>query len=254
VNAPDRARNTIFGEVARLYHDARPTYPDALFDAVVAYGALQPRARVLEIGAGTGKATVEWLRRGLDVVALEPSPGMAAVLAETGVDAEATTFEAWTVQPEAFRLVTAAQAWHWVTGPDRYDRAVAALAPGGVLALFWNKPREFDGALGADVETAYQQYAPELAEDVAKNWPLRHTANEMAATDGLDDTEQRDFVWTQRYTTDEYVKLLGTHSNHRMLGDERRDGLHHAVREVLDAHGGTVEVVYDVELYLARRA
>jgi hypothetical protein len=39
-----------------------------------------------------------------------------------------------------------------------------------------------------------------------------------------------------------------------MLPDEQRAALHTAVDEVVDAHGGRVEVAYDVSLFLARRA
>jgi SAM-dependent methyltransferase len=254
VSAPERARNTVFGEVANLYHESRPSYPDAVFDAVCAFGSLRVGDRALEIGAGTGKATLKWLARGLDVVALEPSPGMADVLAGTGVRVVATTFEAWNVEPAAFRLVTAAQAWHWVTGDDRFAKAAHALEPGGVLALLWNKPRDFDGPLGAAVDAVYRRVAPALAADTTKSWNLEANLDDMRSTPELRDAELRGLAWTQEYTTAEYVRLLGTHSDHRMLPDEQRTALHTAVGEVVDAYGGRVEVVYDVSLFLARRA
>jgi hypothetical protein len=39
-----------------------------------------------------------------------------------------------------------------------------------------------------------------------------------------------------------------------MLPDGQRTRLHSAVGDVIDRHGGRVDVVYDVELYLSRRA
>jgi hypothetical protein len=38
-----------------------------------------------------------------------------------------------------------------------------------------------------------------------------------------------------------------------MLPEEQRVRLHRAVGEVIDRHGGSVDVVYDVQLYLATR-
>ena len=70
----------VFGEIADEYDRARPSYPDELFDAVMAYGSLRTGDAALEIGAGTGKATRGFSARGLAVHALEPSPGMARVL------------------------------------------------------------------------------------------------------------------------------------------------------------------------------
>ena len=55
-----REQRTIFGEVAELYDKARAAYPEALFDDVLDYARCTATSsmRALEIGAGTGKATV----------------------------------------------------------------------------------------------------------------------------------------------------------------------------------------------------
>jgi trans-aconitate methyltransferase len=67
--------------VAELYDRARPSYPAGAIDALLAHGALAPGDRVIEVGAGTGKATELLAARGLRVLALEPSAEMAAVAA-----------------------------------------------------------------------------------------------------------------------------------------------------------------------------
>src|ERR1700712_1812259 len=61
-----------FGSVAELYDRARPSYPPGAIDDVVAHAGLQTGDTVLEVGAGTGKATVLLAQRGLGVLALEP--------------------------------------------------------------------------------------------------------------------------------------------------------------------------------------
>src|SRR6185436_15674571 len=72
----DEARRTSFDAQAELYDAVRPLYPDALADDVIARGG----RRVLEIGTGTGQATVVFARRGASIVAIEPGPRLAAVL------------------------------------------------------------------------------------------------------------------------------------------------------------------------------
>ena len=247
-----REQRLVFGEVADQYDRARPSYPDALFDTIIEHAALGPGATALEIGAGTGKATRGFIARGLRVHALEPSPEMARVLRDSGAEVEESTFEAWTAPPNAFRLLFAAQAWHWVHGADRYEKAAAALTPGGTFALFWNKAREWEGALGDDNNAAYDAHAPALTSSVGK-WELDRTLDEMAATDAFTAVTKRVITWTQRYTADEWVTLLGTHSDHRILPDDQRARLHDAVRRVIDAHGGTVDTTYEVMCYLATR-
>lgn len=242
----------IFGEVAEQYDRARPTYPDALFDAVVEYGALRAGDDALEIGAGTGKATRGFVARGLAVKALEPSPGMARVLRSSDVDVEETSFEDWDVRRGAFRLVFAAQAWHWVHSADRYEKAATALAPGGTLALFWNKGRDWTGGLRADNDAAYEKYAPALISSVGK-WELDRTLDEIAAVDEFQGATKRVITWSQTYSTAEWLTLLGTHSDHRMLPEVQRTRLHAAVGHAINDHGGQVDVTYDAMLYLATR-
>jgi SAM-dependent methyltransferase len=242
----------IFGEVAEQYDRARPSYPDALFDTILDHGGLVAGDAALEIGAGTGKATRGFLARGIAVHALEPSAGMAAVLRGHGVDVEETTFEDWAPRPGAFRLVFAAQAWHWVQSADRYEKAASVLAAGGTLALFWNRGREWDGELGADNDAAYKEHAPHLTG--GGHWRLDEHLDEIAAVGAFDGLVKREITWEQRYSRAEWTTLLGTHSDHRMLPEEQRARLHRAVGDVIDRHGGSVDVVYDVQLYLATRS
>ena len=44
-------------QVAELYDRARPDYPTEVFDDLVALAQLPDRARVVEIGCGTGQGT-----------------------------------------------------------------------------------------------------------------------------------------------------------------------------------------------------
>src|SRR5919106_2287573 len=67
----------VFGPLAEDYARFRPSYPDALFDALFARLG-DPSGTVLDAGAGTGKATGSLLRRGARVVALEPNRSMLA--------------------------------------------------------------------------------------------------------------------------------------------------------------------------------
>jgi SAM-dependent methyltransferase len=71
-----------FDTAADLYEAARPSYPEELFDDLVALAELEPGARLLEIGCATGKATRPLLERGFSVVCVE----MGAQLAERARD------------------------------------------------------------------------------------------------------------------------------------------------------------------------
>src|SRR5437868_2151773 len=74
-----RRLRAIFTEDAELYDRMRPTYPAAVFEDLANFGALAPGSRVLEIGCGTGQATLALAERGYRVTAIDLGAEMAAI-------------------------------------------------------------------------------------------------------------------------------------------------------------------------------
>jgi SAM-dependent methyltransferase len=267
-----RERRLAFGDVAELYDQARPSYPPELVDDVVAYAAAGPGDRALEVGAGTGKATTMFAARGLDVLALGPSAEMAAVAARNcdgfeNVAVEQREFERWSPGPRRFALVFSAQAWHWLAPEVRYVRAREALRPGGALAVFWNRPDWESCPLRDELAEAYREVAPDLGAGAARAgagpgpmhpgiqtpppWWADWTA-EMTAAPGFGAPEPRVYRWRENYTTDAYLRVLRTHSDHIVLGASRLEQLLGAVRGVLDRDGGGLPLDYLSVLWMTR--
>src|SRR5215467_9477189 len=104
-----------FDEVAELYDRVRPRYPAQLIDDVITSAALTPQARLLEVGCGTGKATVDFAARGFRMVCLEPGANLARFARErlarfAHVEIVEQPLEAWEPEPESFDAVISAQA------------------------------------------------------------------------------------------------------------------------------------------------
>ncbi len=70
---------TTFDEAASLYDEVRPGYPEDLFDDVVSLSGIPAGGGILEIGCGTGQATVPFARRGYRILCIELGENMAAV-------------------------------------------------------------------------------------------------------------------------------------------------------------------------------
>jgi SAM-dependent methyltransferase len=131
-----RAQATSFGSAAAAYERGRPPYPERAIDWLVPPGA----ARVVDLGAGTGKLCRQLARRGLEVIAVEPSAGMREQLRRT-VPGAAVTAGAGERIPLAGRsvdAVLAAQSWHWVDPALAVPEVARVLVPGGRLGVLWN--------------------------------------------------------------------------------------------------------------------
>jgi SAM-dependent methyltransferase len=258
-------RRLSFGGVADLYDRSRPSYPAALVDDVLEFAGAGPSDRALEVGAGTGKATVLFAARGLDVVALEPSAEMAALARRNcagfeNVTIEQTDFERWRGPAHRFRLVFSGQAWHWVTPEIRYAAARAALEDGGALAPFWNVTDWSKTPLRDELLAVYEREAPKFEHAAGPMHPateldqymLGDFRADVESAAGFQTPEVRFYDWTCEYTTGEYVELLQTHSDHILFASARRAALLEGIADVLDAHGGRVRIAYLTMLGLAR--
>jgi SAM-dependent methyltransferase len=252
-----------FGRVAELYDRARPSYPAPAIDAVLAYGALSPGTRIVEVGAGTGKATDLLAARGLGVVALEPSAEMAAVARarlahHPDVVIVESEFERW--RPEhRFSAVVSVQAWHWIAPDARYAKAHETLLRGGTLAAIWSFPNWQRCAAREPLRHAYRTAANVLPADFPMHPDSEptllagHWEAEIEASGRFIEPEIQSFAWAQTYTRVGYLELLGTHQDHILLDPSDRVRLLGAVGQAIDGLGGSLELPLTTFVCLARR-
>ncbi len=239
-----------------------PVTPDELFADLAELADLGPRARVVEIGPGTGQATVALVGLGLHVVAVELGAALAAVLerklAAAPVEVVVSTFEDWRLPPEPFDAITAFTAWHWLDPALRTQKAAAALRPGGALGTVTTTH-----VLGGTaeffvrVQDCYRRWDPATPPDLRLPAAdvVPPTVDEVDHSDLFLPAVRRRYQRDIAYSTRGYLDLLGTYSGHRTMAPERRDGLFDCIGQLVDAeYGGTITKSYLYELRLARRA
>jgi SAM-dependent methyltransferase len=112
-------RRKPFDEVAELYERVRSGYPEQLVDDPVWLSGIPDRGRILEIGCGTGKATVAFAQRGYRMTCLEPGPNLARIeerkpAAFADVRVDVCTFEDSAPAEASLDLVLAAQSFHFI--------------------------------------------------------------------------------------------------------------------------------------------
>jgi SAM-dependent methyltransferase len=149
-----------FALVADAYERGRPDYAPAVIGALTAELHVAPGARVLDLGAGTGKLTRALLAFGLDAVAVEPQAPLRELLAraigpERALDGLA---EEVPLPNDSVALVTVADAFHWFDQGRALAEVKRVLAPGGGFAVFSTAPNlsgtDWATELGAMVESS----------------------------------------------------------------------------------------------------
>lgn len=264
-DARTRLRTT-FDDVASRYDTARPGYPEQVYDDIVAWTAIPAGGRILEVGCGTGQATLPFARRGFRIQGIELGANMAALArhklaAYPDVAIDVGAFEAYPFEEGTFDLAISATAFHWIDPAVGYPRLAQALRPGGSIALFWNQHVQAGDRSGFfdDVQHVYERVAPEIIGDYH---PLRHPAEEPATelaaiTDSgrFEPVEVRRYHWTIRYDAPAYLAVLDTYSGHRSLPTPQRERLLQGIADLIDmSYGGSITKGYLTLLYLAHLA
>jgi SAM-dependent methyltransferase len=210
-----------FGAVAELYERARPAYPQALVDDLLAPGPHD----VLDVGCGTAKAGRLFVGAGRRVVGVEPDPLMAEVARRYQVEMEVAEFERWDPRGRTFDLVISGTAWHWVDPVAGAAKAASVLRAGGRFAAFWNEMIYSDPVRDVFSEV-YRRHAPDLLStsyvlgviepiDAESDAPGQALAT--AGFTGVAPGTRQHYDWSLEYTAAKWADLVATHSDHRAL-------------------------------------
>ncbi|CAE6456202.1 unnamed protein product [Rhizoctonia solani] len=134
---------------AASYASFRPTYPRSLYDFIYTYHAQSRRAgweKVVDLGCGTGQATLEVADQFKEAIGCDPSEGMvenARIAAEQSGRAQKPKFVVSPAEKLSFLeddsvdMVVAAQAAHWFNYKTLFPELARVLKPGGTVAV-WN--------------------------------------------------------------------------------------------------------------------
>jgi len=139
-------RKRSFDASARSYDRFRPGYPEELFDDLVRLSGIPEGGRVLEIGPGTGQATLPLARRGFSILGLELGRSMARLCRRNlrdfpDVEIQNLAFEDWRPEENGDCGKTGTVPSQ---GPVRFP---------GTVPRFARYPRGFNGGDGTQMSS-----------------------------------------------------------------------------------------------------
>jgi len=205
-----------FNKMADYYDRYRPDYPEVLIQTIINTARLAAGSKLLEIGAGSGKATAQLADFGFEMVCIEPG----ADLAERGnerfggrsIRFIVSRFEDYQEPPAYFDAIISAQAFHWVSQPVGYEKCANALKPGGCLAIFWHIDVYGETAADQDLVTVLSKYGGFVACMPEKDYAARieSITSKMNASALFSKPELIHFYEDKLFTADEYFGYMMT--------------------------------------------
>ena len=240
-----------FSSQAAAYQRARPTYPQAILDALIDEAGLRPGDPVADFGAGTGIMTALLVQRGFSVSAIEPNAAMRDRSAELdGVRWFTSTFEESGLESASQRWAIAAQAFHWADPQRALPELRRILQPESLFTIVWNNRANRDSEVLGWTEAAIRRLVPEF-DEAYRN---RDWADVLESTGDFEFTKQLTVRHVITMSRERYLDLWNSHNrlNH-IAGKIRFDRFLSELKTYLienDCY--QIDVPYDCEAWSAR--
>lgn len=257
-----------FNEDPANYERFRPTYTAELFDDVIRYSGLSRNKRALEIGIGTGQATLPFLKTGCRITAIELGDKLAQYSREKFKDFENLEvinqdFESAQLDQNAFSLVYSASAFHWIPRETGLPKVFGLLKSGGVFAWFSIQPAPAQEHIHIheEFQKVYSRHSQFFGDKPLTGSQERQQAAEKKRLDRLKAFEQHGFIdvnaqlyyGTRTLGAEDYAALISTYSDHRAIPEEIRIPFLKEIADTIDRCGGKFALSDTMLLCMGRK-
>jgi SAM-dependent methyltransferase len=261
--------------IAATYEEIRPSYPEKLIQDIIYKTGIKSSDRLLEIGAGTGKATVQFAEKGFAIHAIELGEDMAAILKDKCADYEKVTFdiapfEQWTSKDEdEFDMIYCAQAFHWLDPKVKYEKCHKLLKDGGFLVLFWYNSSEDNSQKAKERQSEINR----IVNKYASNYSAKNENSQRREHSGIYEEDERkkeieasglfnivdkiEYLHETRNNGEEYLKVINSVPTFATIMDglDNRTitNMNEEIKEVINRYGGYVSSFLNYSLYIAKK-
>lgn len=250
-----------FNEDVINYDKWRPTYVAEMFSDIIHYSNLNSTKNALEIGIGTGQATLPFLRTGCKVTAIELGKSLTECAKQkfsefNNFEVINSELEDFTTDENKYDLIYAATAFHWIPQHIGFTKIHSLLKHCGTVALFWNHPfvNRSNDMLHVEIRKIYNKYKPsDKSPTEFDELSCKQYADVMKQY-GFSNVTSKVYRQTRTLQGEEYISLLNTYSDHRALQSNVKSGLEDEIASAIDKFGGKLNIYDTIDLYLAKKS
>ena len=254
-----------FDTAVSLYDKMRPGYVDDIYKAIFEYVNIDENSSVVEVGSGSGQASLPILRKGCEFTSVEYGENFSNILKDKFKEYDKFNvvtgkFEDVKLESNKYDLVFSATAFHWVPEEIGYPKVHSMLKSEGAFARFANRPStsQNDPDLALKIDSLYNEYYNKyygikpgnktmFTEEKAKEISL------IPAKYGFRDIKYYLFYRERIFSAKEYIQLLGTYSDHIAMDESIRNEFFAKIEEAINNRGGSITISDTLDLELARK-
>jgi SAM-dependent methyltransferase len=261
--------------ISVIYDEIRPSYPEKLIDDVISKTEINHSHSLLEIGAGTGKATLQFAEKGFRIQAVELGEDMAEILRAKcsnyeNVTVDVASFEQWNPpQNQTYDMIYSAQAFHWLDSNIKYKKCHNLLKDNGYLVLFWYNPCDDELPITREIEDKVSKIVASYGSSfsLAKGTPERRKHDgvsnederkaEIQASDVFELVEKLEYMHETKNNIDQYLKVIKSIPAFASfldgLDNQTIVRMDNEIKELINSYGGYVSTFLKFSLYITKK-
>ncbi len=146
------------------YSKYRPDYPNAAIECILNKCSISNDFKIADIGAGTGKLALPFLKKGYKVYCVEPNKDMYRKCASNLGEYEnfyglLSTAENTGLEDQSINLIVIGQAFHWFNLEKFKKECKRILTKDGYVVILYND-QDYTKEMINELHKASQQYCP----------------------------------------------------------------------------------------------
>lgn len=258
-----------FNEDALNYDRFRPTYTDELFDDVIHFSSLNSSKDALEIGIGTGQATLPFLKTGCQITAIEIGDKMAQFSRKKFAKYKSfevinQEFESVQLDENAYDLIYSASAFHWIPKEIGLPKVYSLLKSGCVFAWFSVQPAptQEHSIIHEEFQKVYCKHSKYFGDEksltdlqMRKNQAEEKRLNRSNAIKqyGFVDVTDKLYYGSRTFNAEDYTALISTYSDHMAMPEDIRIPFLKEISDIINAYGGKFTLSDTMILCMGRK-
>lgn len=264
-----------YNGIAAIYDEIRPSYPEKLIQDIISKTNLNLNNRLLEIGPGTGKATVQFAEKGFTIHGVEPAEDMAEIFKSKcrnypKASLEVISFEEWNCpNSEKYDLIYCAQAFHWLDTNIKYKKCDKLLKDEGYLVLFWYNPIDDESTAAKEIDQKVheivEKYVANYSNDKKKTERRAHTGvsqdderkAEIEASGLFQLVEKKEYTQEIRENAQQYLKAMKSVPSFASILDNMDNKtiamMDKEIEEFINNYRGYVSTMFRFSLYIMKK-
>lgn len=261
--------------IAGIYEEIRPSYPEKLIKDVISKADLKLNNVLLEIGAGTGKATKQFAEKGFKINAIEIGEDMAEILKDKcadypSVSVDVSSFEEWNnPNNQKYDMIYSAQAFHWIDKNIKYKKCYGLLKDKGHLILFWYSPsnHKLDKTreIQEKIDMIVNRYVSNHFNDNGKLKRIEHDGvykederkAEIESSGLFKLIEKLDYTHETKNNAEQYLKAMKSvpafASKLDGIDNKIIENMDNEIKEIINNQGGYVGTLFNFSLYITEK-